>query len=138
MTFKKKVGKSFVIFFIILIIMNILSVLITKKIDLEIIVVDILYILTLIWQLFRYITLKKRGVIQKQVRYVIERTNKRRTHYNTFYAYIKADNGMEYKVHHNRPITDFENLPNKGFVDVIVDPNNYKNYFILIETVKGK
>ena len=138
MTLKKKVGKSFVIFFIILIIMNILSVLITKKIDLEIIVVDILYILTLIWQLFRYITLKKRGVIQKQVRYVIERTNKRRTHYNTLYAYIKDNKGMEYKVHHNRLITDFENLPKKGFVDVIVDPNNYKNYFILIETVKGK
>ena len=138
MTFKKKIGKSFLIFFIILIIMNILSVLITKKIDLEIIVVDILYILTLIWQLFRYKALKKRGVIQKQVRYVIERTNTRRTHYNTLYAYIKDNKGMEYKVYHNRLITDFENLPKKGFVDVIVDPNNYKNYFILIETVKGK
>lgn len=138
MTFKKKVGSPIIVCSIVLIIGNILSLFITKKIDLELIVVDILYLLTILWQVFRYLALKKRGVIQKQVRYVIERTKTRRSHYNTFYAYIKADNGMEYKVHHNRPITDFENLPNKGFVDVIVDPNNYKNYFILIETVKGK
>lgn len=34
--------------------------------------------------------------------------------------------------------TDVDILIDTGFVDVIVDSNNYKNYFILIETVKGK
>lgn len=138
MTFKKKVGFPIIVCCIVLIIGNILSLFITKKIDLELIVVDILYLLTMLWQLVRYYNLKKRGITQKQVRYVIERTKTKRSHYNTLYAFIKTDNGMEYKVHHNRPIKDFENLPNKGFVDVIVDSNNYKNYFILIETVKGK
>ena len=45
---------------------------------------------------------------------------------------------MEYNIHHNRPNTVSENLPNKRFVDVIVHKNNYKNHFILIETVKEK
>lgn len=137
-TFKKKVGSPILVCCIVLIIGNILSLLITKKIDLELIVVDILYLLTILWQVIRYINLKKRGIIQKQVRYVVEKTKTKRSEYYTLYAFIKADNGMEYKVHHNRPITAFENIPNKGFVDVLVDSNNYKNYFIFIETVKGK
>lgn len=137
-SFKKKIGKTFIVFCILLLIVDLLSFLITKKIDLELLLINIFYIIIFLWQVIKYHNLKKRGVIQHQVRYIIETKRYGKVDYKYLYAFIKLDNGMEQKVGHNAPIKAFDNIPENGFVDVLVDSNNYKNYYILLETVKGK
>lgn len=138
LTFKKKVGEPLLWLCALVVIMNIFSYLITKKIDIEMLVIDILYALTLLFQVIRFFNLKKRGIIQKQVRYTIEKRREGRRIKRYLYAYIKDEKNMEYKVNYKEPIKDFDNIPDKGFVDVIVDSNNFKNYFILLETINKK
>lgn len=138
MTFYKKIGKAPIIFTILLIIGDIIELSINKRMGIEYLGLNILYLFFFISQYIKFINIKRRGIIQKQVRYEIGKEKFGNKEYKTLFAYINGQNGMEYKVWSPQMIKDTDNIPEKGFVDVLVDPKNYKNYFIYIETVNGR
>ena len=137
MSFKKKLGLDFIVLSVFLIIANIIDLCMRKTLSDACIVFNIFFAFTFISQYIKYQNLKKRGIVQ-HVRFVLEEKFHSKHIYRKFFAYIKDENGKEYEVCDKDTFKCTGNTPEKGYVDVIVDPKNIKNYYILLDTMIGE
>ena len=131
----KKLGGTTIFITFVCIFFIVCDYLLMKRINVLFIVLLLMYLWLDIRNIIWYFVLKKRGVILENVPYFIELRNVNNKKKKFFLVKYITEDGSEVKLYGDRFIKNVDNLADKGKVNLLVDPKNYRNYFMSFETI---
>ena len=130
----KKLGGTTIFIIFVCIFFIVCDYLLMKRINILFIVLLLMYLWLDIRNIIWYFVLKKRGVILN-VPYFIEVRNVNNKKKKFFLVKYITEDGSEVKLYGDCFIKNVNNLADKGKVNLLVDPKNYRNYFMSFETI---
>lgn len=130
----KKLGGTTIFITFLCIFFIVADYLIMDRINVLFIVLLFMYLWLDIRNIIWYFNLKKRGVILK-VPYFLEDRNINNKKAKFLMVKYITDEGNEIKLAGDRFIKNVDNLADKGTINLLIDPKNYRNYFMSFETI---
>lgn len=130
----KKLGGTTIFITFLCIFFIVADYLIMDRINVLFIVLLFMYLWLDIRNIIWYFNLKKRGVVLKVPYFLEDRKVSNKKAKFLIVKYI-TDEGNEIKLAGDRFIKNVDNLADKGTVNLLIDPKNYRNYFMSFETI---
>lgn len=130
----KKLGGTTIFITFVCIFFIVTDYFIMDRINVLFIVLLLMYLWLDIRNIIWYFNLKKRGVILN-VPYFIEVRNVNNKKKKFILVKYITEDGNEVKLYGDRFIKNVDDLAEKGTINLLVDPKNYRNYFMSFETI---
>lgn len=130
----KKLGGTTIFITFVCIFFIVTDYFIMDRINVLFIVLLLMYLWLDIRNIIWYFNLKKRGVILN-VPYFIEVRNVNNKKKNFILVKYITEDGNEVKLYGDRFIKNVDDLAENGTINLLVDPKNYRNYFMSFETI---
>ena len=130
----KKLGGTTIFITFVCIFFIVTDYFIMDRINVLFIVLLLMYLWLDIRNIIWYFKLKKRGVILN-VPYFIEVRNVNNKKKKFILVKYITEDGNEVKLYGDRFIKNVDDLAENGTINLLVDPKNYRNYFMSFETI---
>ena len=130
----KKLGGTTIFITFVCIFFIVTDYFIMDRINVLFIVLLLMYLWLDIRNIIWYFNLKKRGVILN-VPYFIEVRNVNNKKKKFILVKYITEDGNEVKLYGDRFIKNVDDLAENGTINLLVDPKNYRNYFMSFETI---